>query len=309
MSDSDVAMYSSLFIHNIREVAIRKNATVVIIMGTRQHDADQLKLFYHYLEDPEFDIRIVETIKFENIKGMRVLCIPELYNIPEEIYQDAFTDCNGYDLCLLHCAFEGAIYGPGSSRLFNMYDFRLCRGPILSGHVHTPGCHSTDFYYCGSPLRWKFGEEEDKGFMIVLYDLDSRMYAPYLIPIRSFRYDTINIDHIIDSNPDDIIKYIDGLKMNGIDYIRLEITKEPPQDTMNILKEFYVTNKTVKFHRKEKSSSAILKSEALDELDEYKYLFDKSLSAYDKLAIYANSKQNDIIFSADIIKKALKEEF
>lgn len=307
MSDSDAAMYSSLFIHEVREVAIKKNATVVIIMGTRQHDADQLKLFYHYLNDPEFDIRIIENIKFENIKGMRVLCIPELYGVDENIYQNFFCNAEGYDICFAHCAFEGAIYSSGSARMFNMDDFKLCRGPILSGHVHVPGCHAKDFYYSGSPLRWRFGEEQEKGFMIVLYDLDSRMYLPYLIPIHSFKYTTINIDHILDSEPEQIIKYIDELKIQGIDHLRLEITDPISTEKMNILKEYYVTNKSIHFLKKDNLIEKETQQKDIDEFEEYKYLFDKTLSSYDKLAIYINSRQNDMIFSGDSIKQVLLE--
>ena len=40
---------------------------IVLIHGTYQHDADQLKLFYHYLEDPTIDMRIVTNIQMEYI--------------------------------------------------------------------------------------------------------------------------------------------------------------------------------------------------------------------------------------------------
>lgn len=69
-------------------------------------------------------------------------------------------------MCFMHGTIEGAIYRDmvGQSRLFTIDDFINCRGPIISGHVHTGGCFNSYFYYTGSPLRWKYGEEETKGF-------------------------------------------------------------------------------------------------------------------------------------------------
>ena len=96
--------------------------------------------------------------------------------------------------------------------------------------------------------------------MIVGYDLDSRMYIPYLIPIHSFRYITVNIDHIIDSEPDKIIKFIDDLKSNGIDHLRLEITDTIPDEKYNILKEYYVLQKDIKFKLKETKPRNIIEN-------------------------------------------------
>ena len=311
MSDSDAAMYASLMMQNIRQIAIEKNATVVVIMGTKQHDADQLKMFYHYLDDPQFDIRIVETLKFEYIKGMKVLCIPELYGVDDSVYEKLLHGSGPYDMVMAHCTFEGTIYGnnAGLSRLFTIQDFSLCQGPILSGHVHTPGCYQSDFYYCGSPLRWKFGEEQQKGFMLLCYDLDSKRYLPYMVPVKSFEYVTVSIESFVNSPPEDIIKYIDGVKSNGIDYVRISISDAISNESINILKEYYRNDNTIKFKQTQQQSAKIKQSEATDDnFSKYSYLFDKSLSPYDVLAKYVNDRQNEVIVSADEIKRIIEEE-
>ena len=69
MSNSDAAMYASIFIDELVKMAREKNATLVILHGTYSHDFDQLKLFYHYLEDKSVDIRIITSIKFEKFKN------------------------------------------------------------------------------------------------------------------------------------------------------------------------------------------------------------------------------------------------
>ena len=93
MANSDPIVYATLFMGELMQVAKFKNASVIVVMGTREHDADQLRLFYHYRNNPDYDIHIVENLQFVYTKGMQILCIPELYGVPEE----------QYDLFLNHC--------------------------------------------------------------------------------------------------------------------------------------------------------------------------------------------------------------
>ena len=174
-------------------------------------------------------------------------------------------------------------------------------GPALHGFC----------YYNGSPIRWNFGEEEPKGFQIVLYDMDSRYYYIHKEIIHSFKYTTISIDDIIQCDPKDIIKYINDLReQEGIDYIRLKcISNQDTQNTLELLKEYYRLDKTVKF-KLEKEKSMDIKS--MDEqskslYDQYSYFFNRSMSPYDILARYINESQSDIIVTADQIIDALKE--
>ena len=48
MASSNAVMYANYFIQNLAEIARIHNATLLLISGTASHDADQLKLFYHY---------------------------------------------------------------------------------------------------------------------------------------------------------------------------------------------------------------------------------------------------------------------
>ena len=75
MSNSDVVMYASMFVDQVIQLCRSKNATLVLLHGTASHDANQLKLFYHYIGT--LDIRLIAHIQFEMIKGDRVLCTPE----------------------------------------------------------------------------------------------------------------------------------------------------------------------------------------------------------------------------------------
>lgn len=319
MSNTDSCLYASLLVADI--VSICKNnrkmgipTVFIILAGTKNHDAGQLRLFYHYFNDPDLDIRIVEQIQFEYVNGMKILCIPELYGIAENIYQQFLYGMGPYDMCFMHGTVQGAVYGDnaGESRLFRPEDFGLCVGPVIAGHVHPGGCFNSFMYYNGSPIRWSFGEEGPKGFQIVLYDMDTRKYYIYLEQIASFRYDTITIDELLCTDPKKVIEYIDNLKAKeNIDYIRLKCKLTPDlEPNMKIIQEYYRTNKTVRF-KIDKVMTDEEKSIAeknTDLYNKYSYVFDKSMSAYDILARYIMDNEDGIFITGEDIKKLVLDE-
>ena len=92
MSNSDVVLYATLFIDNLVSICRDKNATLILLHGTYSHDYDQLKMFYHYMDDKSVDVRVVTQIQFEIVKGCKILCIPELYGVDESVYRHYFFE-------------------------------------------------------------------------------------------------------------------------------------------------------------------------------------------------------------------------
>lgn len=311
MANSDPIVYATLFMGELMQVAKFKNASVIVVMGTREHDADQLRLFYHYRNNPECDIYIVENLQFVYTKGMQILCIPELYGIPESQY-DLFLNHSFYDLCIMHGTIKGSVYGDNvkEGRLFTIDDFKYCNGPIISGHVHTGGCFESDFYYTGTPIRYKFGEENTKGFLILLYDLDSRRYHMHLEPIESFRYDTISLDDLVIADPKEMIDYINNLKeKEKIDYLRIEISPSISMEHTEILKSYFRNRQDIKFKiEKNKKTEQDIVSKESELYTQYNYIFDANLSEYEILARYINDREGYVIIEADMIKKLLEEK-
>ena len=311
MANSDPIVYATLFMGELMQVAKEKNASVIVVMGTREHDADQLRLFYHYRNNPEYDIHIAEQLQFVYTKGMKILCIPELYGVPEEQY-DAVLNHSFYDMAIMHGTIKGSVYGDNvkEGRLFTIDDFKYCTGPIISGHIHTGGCFDKDFYYTGSPIRYKFGEENTKGFLILLYDLDSRRYYMHLEPIESFRYDTISIDQILLSDPKEVIDYINNLKeKENIDYLRIEIPPSYSQEQTEIIKTYFRNRQDVKFKiEKNKKIDQEIENKESELYDHYSYIFDPNLSEFEILARYINDKEGYVIVEADTIKKLMEEK-
>lgn len=315
MANSDMIMYALLFIEDlINEVIRPKQITLVVVAGTYSHDAKQLKLLYKYLHDMTVDIRIVETIKFEYIKGHKILCIPELAGVDEDIYKKFLFQSGWYDGVIMHGTIHKAVAkdNVGNTRLFYIEDFRYCTGPIISGHVHEPGCFNGYFYYTGSPYSWSFADHDNKGFLIVANDRKSRMHFAYKERIESFRYETINLDDLVCNDAQVIINYINNLKEErGIDYIRVEFKVEVQNEIKALLDTYYRNNSRVKLKYDYVKEEEVCKTlaEINESLNEYAYLYDPALTEYDKLARFINGDMGYVYVTAEEIKKIVEEEF
>lgn len=314
MANSDAVMYACYFIENLITICKKKNATLLIISGTYEHDSDQLKLFYPYTNGNNGDIRIIEEVQFEYIKGKKILIIPELYGKGRKYYSHYLFNSGFYDAVYMHGTYKNSIYGKteedlDSSRepVFDISDFVNCKGPIIAGHVHTPACFDTYFYYCGCPYRWRFGEEEEKGFIILLHNITTREHYIHFESIKSFRYDTINLDAMIDGDPSEMIKYIQSLQDQGIDNIRIQLTKNN-EDNLNILRTYYRSNNNIKIESNFKNNKVLEDSKILSEkYKQYDYLLDKSSSPEEKLTKYINQNKGYVYITSDDLIDILKD--
>lgn len=317
MSNSDAIMYATMFIDRVVTLCKQKGATLFLIGGTELHDAGQLKLFYHYLHDPMIDIRIVEEAKFEYAKNAKILCIPELYNKGEDYYNE-LLNTQTYDTVFMHGAYNGAIYNPNPKGLdsdrevtFKFNNFQYCKGPIISGHVHVQGCFDKYVYYCGSPYRWQFGEEQPKGFLVVLHNLDTHEHMVHFEEINSFRYDTINVDCMLQDDPKNVIDYVTDLKNNGIDYIRLEFTKVNDDNiaNFNIINNYYKNSNTVKIKNNYNEKQKILDTneESLQEYSEYEYVLDPKMNPNEIFCKYVNQQKGYEYITVDDLVNILND--
>ena len=299
MSNNPSISYAIRFIDDLASICSYNNATLVLLEGTQSHDNGQLSLFYNYLNNPSVDVRIVERIKFEDIQGLRVLCIPEKYGISEIDYNNFLFNSGGYDMCFLHGTFRGSFKGSEVATLntnhapiFSINNFINCAGPILMGHYHTPGCYEEYAYYNGSALRFRFGEEHPKGFLVTVYDQYTRMHYTELIQINSHKYITIDINDILNKDPKDIIDYIKTEKeVNNIDYIRIQYTQS--NDNINIVKNYFRSNSNIKFMETDKKDREIYKidQEVLETNEQYSYITDTNIGDYDKFVMYMNQNE------------------
>lgn len=301
MTSSEATLYASMFVSRLVEICKAKNATLIILQGTISHDANQVKIYYHYMQRKDVDVRIVTNLQFEMVNDVRILCIPELYGIPEEIYQQYLFNSGFYDLAIMHGTFKGAVYGDnvGNGRLFIIEDFINCRGPIISGHVHKPGCFNDHFYYCGSPYRWRFDDDHKKGFILLAQDLDSRMYYLDYEEIISDVYKTITIDELKNNDPLEMIQYINELKISqGINYIKIKFNKDIPPSEKIALNNQYRNDDTVvlEYYSQEKELQKQAEERLKEDQEKYGFLIDDSLSDMQKFVLWVNHLKNDEMY-------------
>ena len=313
MSNSDVIMYALLFVDEIVKLCIKNNATLVLLHGTFSHDADQLKLFYRYINSG-VDIRIIENMQFQNIKGTTVLCIPEEYGKGREYYEQLLYFTQEYDMAAMHGNIKGAIYGLNEANLdtakspvFDIDSFARCNGPILCGHVHVQGCYQNHIYYSGSPLRWRFGEEQEKGFLVCLYDKSSHNYSVEFQPVTSFRYDTICLDEMVNLDPKLIINHIKELKMNGIDFLKVRFGNATT--STDAVKQYFSTRSDITIDVQDSGFIQTIKDNQKNNVQfaQYDYLLDPNINEYEKLAMYINQNKGSEYITTDELIKILTE--
>ena len=313
LANSDAVMYAMYFVRTLIDICRMKNATLILIAGTGSHDADQLKLFTPFIGG-DVDVRIVFQAQFVFVKGKKILCVPELYNMGAEYYENFLIRSGIYDACYMHGTFAGAIRGKDEPDLdsnrepvFEMQDFAMCNGPIISGHNHINSIYKRDFYYCGSPIRWKFGEEQDKGFLILLHNIRTKQYLVHFEPIQSFRYDTINLDDMLNADPRYMIERIQQLKSQGVDHIRIKFTKNDA-NKIALLKSYFSNDSNIKIETNFERQKIQQELEQMDQkYQQYDYLFDDNMSSNDKLIRYINQQENSTYWTINTFSSFLDQ--
>ena len=190
-----------------------------------------------------------------------------------------------------------------------MYSFGSCLGPIISGHNHVYSTWGNgDFFYCGSPIRWTFGEEKPKGWILLFHNIKDRWYKVHFEPIVSFRYETIQLDEIIKSDPNTIIQYIEQIKNNGIDFLRIQFKVED-RDKIALLRSYYHNRKDITI------DSSYSKNEIENKLyemeEDQKQLMlsitDPNLSPEEKLVMYMNKQEGNSYWTVDLFAQFMEE--
>lgn len=301
---------ANIFISELINICISKNTTLILLHGTESHDAHQLNNYYHYLNRPDIDIRIVETMQFINVKGKEILCIPEESNKGREYYMKFFRD-RDYDSVYMHGMFVNAIpcfnhedLDSKKRPVFDISNFWRCNGPVISGHIHIAQCLKRHVYYTGSPIRWTFGEEQPKGFLILLHNLDIQEYAVEMEEIVSFKYDTLHLDQILLSDPNEIIKYLEKLKADGIDYIKLKVDKF--NNNIPILREYFRGQDWIKIDNKK--AQVVFDADIESKYQNFEFLTDPSIDEYTKFVMYVNSFEGEGFLTIEKLKEILKGE-
>jgi hypothetical protein len=158
------------------------------------------------------------------------------------------------------------------------------------------------------------GEEEDKGYILLSYDLRSKkvLSLDYIINHDAHKYITIFYKDIYRLSTDDLVKMLSE-KASEVKSLRVKIEKDDPvtEDKLHTLLNisFDIPNMTIDKREQLQANDDSISIAKQQELEERK----KEISKYDKLTFeeitikYAEEKFNTII-SEDAIKEAISTD-
>lgn len=186
--NSKAHRFASIIMRELLAISAKTGLQIRLLHGTYTHDRDQLSIF-ETLVFPGARFKVIDQISAEEIGDLRsangpvpsslkVLYIPD--NLPYKQSSDAIDQCkevmtclgwSSVDVVVGHGTFEHVIPPDSGHRppcLYRLDQFTEInpRGPIIMGHIHTPGKTNT-VHYCGSFDRMSHGEEENKGFYVL----------------------------------------------------------------------------------------------------------------------------------------------
>lgn len=193
-----------------------------MIKGTQEHDNDQLDAI-HPKEDGDFFKKFYTNTVEETLPGLRCIYCPDedifledylkIYaeNIRENIDIGFFH--GNFDVILPKFVLEENLNHHTESIIFEKKFWAMrINGPMIAGHWHTE-TEDEPLHYIGSYDRWKFGEEEDKGFLYTEYNTDTQEYFHHHIKNPyARRYETLVVDNSLVSTPEQFAELRDTVK-------------------------------------------------------------------------------------------------
>lgn len=289
-------------------------ASLIYLNGTKSHDEDQLSVIeMRSKKFTNLDVRFYRRLTSDLIKGVRFLMVPEEYIKDKDSYFDKIFNDGIYDCILMHGVIDKVtvIAKNQSSEkthpnapVFILDDlYNICKGPIISGHIHSHMFIDNKFFYVGSFTRWKFGEEETKGFMIFDITNTGHFECKFIENTGAPIYKEVKIglnSTLFNMDIEEALRRILDYK-NTLDYFKLKLNIQIPENYENV-KLF--TDSVRELFALDKNINIVIKSDAVNKsnekvkqqievmLKQYDYIFNKSISDQEKISLFIKDKFN-----------------
>lgn len=181
--------YATKFFAELARICNEKGLALRMVKGTPSHDHNQLNGFFANTNTllPDLNFKIINTVETENLFGLDILYIPEEQLKDQDEYYAPFK-VNKYDVIAGHgtwdfapkAAFQLGNNDPDklASPVFltKEWDHVIPKGFTVFGHIHSGNWYKNKYFYTSSFSRWKFGEEERKGFLYSETNLETKEY-------------------------------------------------------------------------------------------------------------------------------------
>jgi hypothetical protein len=308
----------------------KKGVEIHIVDGTYTHDLDHLELYTHYTEDKNVVFRMYTDFTVGYMfDSYRVLFLPDkkVNTKKRKVVDNLLKD--EYDLIFGHGEVDKLKfpYQESENDSVNPYIFpldkmcKMCKGPIMFGHIHTHTVYKKKFYYVGSFTKLE-RVNGTHGFLVcAIYDYDrTKFKVEQYINDDSIEYYEIEMDER-DFKKHDTFEMISAIKSfvmdckpNDIFTIRIKLSdKEDLTSHLYQIEDAFKSNKKISIVKKLISS---VKEDRVNKIKEKKarlgYLHDESMSEEEIIYKYfvEEVKPNDpklknMILSLDIIKEII----
>lgn len=331
--NSQEVLYAFDWFYRLYDLCKSLNIKMRMMQGTMDHDNDQLDAFDGLQDEEGFFKLFKYTTVEETLDGLKCCYCPDetiQTDEYEEIYLDSILEMK--DLGFFHGSFD-LVYGdlleikPELLKKNNvMYRYDLwnpqIKGPLIAGHWHD-GKRYEELYYCGSPFRWKFNEDESKGFLFIQYNTDDSSY--YVKKITNpLCAEYINYDVYSNTfhSKEDYVKIIDEVneimeKMKGSsldDRLRINVylvdDKVENDIFLSALRQQIVNHRnckiTIKNKLKDKKKKEKMKENKLDE-EAFHFIFENK-EPQDIIHSYVlTSTDNEMDIPIDYVTKKVKQ--
>lgn len=308
----------------LARISRKKNVKVRFIYGTESHEVNQYKLFKPFFDDKRIDWKIYDTVTEEIIDDKKCLFIPEEYiNSKYDHYKSTLYDENkSYDYIFGHgIIIEGMTminqidekerkekYVPSFKSNELSSKCKVC----LFGHYHV-AWDLDNVHYIGSLFRNKFGEEEDKRYIIIEDDNiisvkndKAFIYKTYTLDENDECYNSTELFN----NKIELIKSENKNIINGNNKGKIRIIFKPPRNN-ELLSSFRENVKNIIGDNNNFSYNIQMTTDD-DEIEqkiiiEYDFILDKNLPIEEKVFRYIQ-KHYDINLSLNEIKEIMFDE-
>lgn len=290
-----------------------------IVKGTQEHDNNQLEAFRSYEDETGFFRIFNENTYEETLPELSCLYCPD-ETIPTKEYNMKYLSniLQVADLGFFHGSFDIVLpeivvqMSEESNKANVIFEYELfskcIKGLIVSGHWHV-GSFNNPVLYTGSFDRWTFGEEEDKGFIILQYNTEDHTYSyEKIVNENALRYDTITIDTSMYKSAEDYKELIDDINEKydlENHHLRVVIQKSTDREEdevfISAFKKFFVNTKNVKIDVKDliKKAKKKEKKNTLENVNQkYGFIFDKN-TANSELERISETIQKFILVQKD----------
>ena len=308
--NSQSALKAFKFMRELVEICEKNEIKYVrIIEGTLSHDNLQILNFQNYESNKKVDFKVITTVREESLSnGLNILYLPEEYmEDPISYYKDYICKPSKYyDFIFGHGMFKETSFVKDDSESMiskaPIWDSKflssICRGPIFFGHIHTSQIIRKHIYYTGSFSRWVYGQEEDKGFYIFTYHMETGKYlTEFIVNKLARKFDTTKVflEKALETQTvDELIK---RLKLFKVDNLRIQVLIEALQKDyslpISIMKEYFTGKPGYKFELidlREKAQHQQMEEKINKLSSDYEFLFDDNLPVQTKIHKFIKRK-------------------